>query len=450
VLHHADLAIDIGRVSRVLDRTDPGPGFETMDGDQVRNVYGWTPGKVPRMEPSDTAWTLEPGTDLVIELHLLHGKTPTPVQPLVALFFTDEPPARTPVMAIMGSKSIDIPAGARDHAIEDSYVLPVDVEVLSVYPHAHYLGKDILVTATRPDGGTQTLIHIPHWDFHWQQDYRYLRPVPLPRGTTIRMRFTYDNTDENDANPHHPPIGVRFGPQSNDEMGNVGIQFLPKSPADGAVIARDFQLKVALANVAMSEMYIRYEPNSAYRRMTLGSSYLEVGRIPDAIRELQTSVRLDPMQAQAHNFLGGALMAARRVDEALVHLREASRLSPDDAHLHYNLGKGLEAAGNLQEAAREYDRAIALAPDFADPHQSLGALLFASNRLPEALGHFRRAVALAPASASAHSDRGGALAQAGRRAEAITALQRALELDPAFGPARDNLARLIQGQRSGN
>ena len=35
VLHHADLAIDLGRVSRVLDRAEPGPGFATMDGDQV-------------------------------------------------------------------------------------------------------------------------------------------------------------------------------------------------------------------------------------------------------------------------------------------------------------------------------------------------------------------------------------------------------------------------------
>ena len=54
-------AVDIGRVSRVLDRSDPGPGFATMDGDQVQNVYGWSPGKVPILEPADSAWPLEPG-----------------------------------------------------------------------------------------------------------------------------------------------------------------------------------------------------------------------------------------------------------------------------------------------------------------------------------------------------------------------------------------------------
>ncbi len=50
VLHHADVAIDLGRVSRALDRAEPGPGFAAMDGAQVYNVYGWSPGKVPVME----------------------------------------------------------------------------------------------------------------------------------------------------------------------------------------------------------------------------------------------------------------------------------------------------------------------------------------------------------------------------------------------------------------
>ena len=97
VLHHADLAIDVGRVSRVLDRADPGPGFATMDGDQVRNVYGWSPGKVPMMEPADTAWTLEPGTDLVLLLHMIAGAKSETVQPTIGLFLSDTPPKRTPI-----------------------------------------------------------------------------------------------------------------------------------------------------------------------------------------------------------------------------------------------------------------------------------------------------------------------------------------------------------------
>ena len=97
VLHHADLAIDLGRVSRVLDRAEPGPGFATMDGGQVQNVYGWSPGKVPVMEPADNAWTLDPGTDFVLLLHMIAGATSETVQPTIGLFFSDTPPTRTPI-----------------------------------------------------------------------------------------------------------------------------------------------------------------------------------------------------------------------------------------------------------------------------------------------------------------------------------------------------------------
>ena len=73
----------------------------------------------------------------------------------------------------------------------------------------------------------KTLLHIRQWSFHWQQDYRFVQPVALPRGTTISMRFTYDNSDANDDNPHHPPIGVTVGQRSTDEMGNLLLQVVP-------------------------------------------------------------------------------------------------------------------------------------------------------------------------------------------------------------------------------
>jgi hypothetical protein len=65
------------------------------------------------------------------------GASAVQVQPTVGLYFTERRPSRTPVMMVMGSKAIDIPAGAREHVVSDRYQLPVDVEVLSVYPHAH-------------------------------------------------------------------------------------------------------------------------------------------------------------------------------------------------------------------------------------------------------------------------------------------------------------------------
>jgi Flp pilus assembly protein TadD len=445
-VHHAVIRIDRTGESLRGDGKDGKPGFDGMTSVDVQSpdghFIGWAPGRGPIVAPQGMPWRLDPGTDLVIELHLLPGSEPTPVEPQVGLFLTDEPPAHTPVMLIMGSRAIDIPAGDKEYAITDSYTVPGDVDLLSLYPHAHYLGKDMRVDAKLPDGTSRTLLHIAKWDFHWQQDYRYSSPVFLPRGTTIAMRFTFDNSNENPQNPHHPPIHVTFGGQSSDEMGNLGVQLLPRVSSDAAIMTRDFARKDALANVEGDEVLTKYDPNNAYRQMTMGRSYLYAGRFDDAIARLELSSQLDPKSAQTLNFLAAALFAKRSVPDAITRMRQATVLDPKDEHLQFNLGRMLNATGQFAEAQRALERALALNPKLAEAHQELGAVLFAQNRLDAALPHLFKAVELSPDSAGAQSDLGGALAQAGRTREAAEHLRRALAIDPANDAARQNLAIL--------
>ena len=177
-IHHAVIRVDNTGASRRRDGADGQPGFDGMAQDNVQDpdghFIGWAPGRGPIVAPQGMPWRLDPGTALVIELHLLPGVEEIPVMPQVGLFLTDEPPARTPVIVIMGSRAIEIPAGEKEYPISDSYVLPGDMDLLSLYPHAHYLGKDIRVEAKLLDGTSRMLLHIARWDFHWQQDYRYV------------------------------------------------------------------------------------------------------------------------------------------------------------------------------------------------------------------------------------------------------------------------------------
>ena len=128
------------------------------------------------------AWRLDPGTDLVIQVHMMPAEHPELVRARVGLFFTEIPPTRVPVMIRLGSKSIDIPAGEAAYAITDPYELPADVDVLTVYPHAHYLAKDMKAFATLPDGTTKWLMWIKDWDFDWQTNIGMRRPSSFPRG----------------------------------------------------------------------------------------------------------------------------------------------------------------------------------------------------------------------------------------------------------------------------
>jgi hypothetical protein len=236
-VHHARMMVDETTSSRELDHEDPGPGFDGMEltsnaSNPDGHFIGWTPGKT-RLPPLEgMAWRLDPGTDLVVQLHLRTSGEPQDVAAQVEFHFADQPPTRHPAIVVVSSLQIDIPAGATEYEVSNSFTLPVDVDVLSVYPHAHYLGKDLRATALLPNGREVPLIHIPDWDFNWQDDYRFADPISLPAGTTIVKQFSFDNSSENPHNPVDPPKRVVYGSNSDDEMADLILQVLPKNEAD--------------------------------------------------------------------------------------------------------------------------------------------------------------------------------------------------------------------------
>jgi Flp pilus assembly protein TadD len=447
-IHHAVIRVDPAQAARHKDGQDGQPGFDGMSWQGVQDpegqFIGWAPGRGPIVSPEGMPWRLERGADLVVELHMLATDVPRAIRPTVALFFTDTPPAAAPLTLKMGSKLIDIPAGQRDYVVTDTYELPVPFDLLSVYPHAHYLATEMRVTATLPGGVEKSLLYIKRWSFHWQQDYRFVTPVSLPAGTTLTMRYTYDNSDQNQDNPHHPPVRVRLGPQSTDEMAELGLQVLPKSLADAASLVQSFVDRDALANVTLGETRVRDSPDNAEYRAFLGASLVEVGRFADAIPHLQAAIRLDEKSAGVHNDLATALMQEGRVPEALTHIQRAIALAPNDERMYFTLGSALARAKRFPEAAVAYERAIAINPDFPEAHVNLGSLLTSRGRPQDALPHFERAAELMPNSAVIQNNVASALAQLGRFAEAMQHVRRAIALRPDYEPAQANLKRLQQ------
>ena len=80
----------------------------------------------------------------------------------MGLFFADRPPAGVPLqlMRLDADHALDIPPGAKDFVVSDDFELPVHVDLLAVYPHAHFVARTIEATATLPDGTTKWLIRI--------------------------------------------------------------------------------------------------------------------------------------------------------------------------------------------------------------------------------------------------------------------------------------------------
>src|ERR1043166_3015318 len=177
IVHHAFVLFDRTRTARKLDQADPGPGFSGMNipgGLEGPEGFflGWQPGKLPARSPEGLAWPLEPGTDLVLQMHLRPSGKIEPIRASLGFYFTDKAPTNMPSKISLGSYNIDIPAGATNYVVTDSYRLPVDVSVLAIAPHAHYLAREMQVYALLPDGGQKWLLLIRNWDFNWQGDYR--------------------------------------------------------------------------------------------------------------------------------------------------------------------------------------------------------------------------------------------------------------------------------------
>lgn len=444
-IHHAVIRVDRTTASRRRDGLDGNGGFDGMSWnlfDPDGHFIGWAPGRGPIEAPEGMAWRLEPGMDLIVEVHVIPGSGAAAIAPTVGLHFTDTPPARIPVTVKMGTKVIDIPAGQADYVVTDTYDVPFAVELMGVYPHAHFLARDMQVRAAFPDGRIATLLHIKHWSFHWQQDYRFLTPVALPPGTRLTMRYTFDNSAGNPSNPNTPPRRVQGGPKSTDEMAELGLQLLTASAVERARLLTEFAAREVRANIAMGEHRVKTDPENAENRAFLGGSYVQAGRFGDAMPHLNAALRLGDATAATQSDLGAALMALNRPADALQHFQRAATLAPNDEVIHFNLGTTLAALARTADAEAAYRRSLALNPEYVDAHVNLGVSLLGRRRMGDALSHFRAAAVLQPDSVVMQSNLGGALLAAGRPREAIVAVRRALSIDPEYAPARDNLRRL--------
>ena len=350
-VHHANLRLDRTAASRELDEADPLPGFEGDVSSSARYpdgyFLGWTPGRRPQRSVSGMAWRLDAGSDLVIQVHLRKTGRVEQIQPSVAFFFTDEVPSAVPMALRLGRQNIDLAPG-QTSAFRDSYRLPVDVQVRSIHPHAHYRATDIRAFADLPDGSRRPLIHIPDWDFNWQDIYEYESPIDLPQGTTISTEYAYDNSPANPRNPDRPPRRVLYGQNSADEMGDLWLQVVARTPEDRARLAADFIPKVLTEDAVGYGMLLIADPQNA---------------------------RLRNGKAAVHYNLGTLLLGSRRWSDAAAQFTSALELRPEHGNTYNNLGVALVAQGHVQAAIERFERAVALDPSNDAARQNLADAL---------------------------------------------------------------------------
>lgn len=204
---------------------------------------GWIPGTSYEYFPREFGWVMPKRGVILLTMHFGPSATAEDIVSGVNLFFKSTPVARKMKVVSFGS------GGIGENQIEPIFYVKAnkvqtfrlemsnpseDQSLLYVWPHMHLLGKEFTAYVTTPSSDTIRLVHIPDWDFRWQEIYRFPHPIRVPKGSVIHIEATYDNTANNPFNPNNPPVSVFSAGDmtTTNEMMTLMMGFLPYKEGD--------------------------------------------------------------------------------------------------------------------------------------------------------------------------------------------------------------------------
>jgi hypothetical protein len=188
-------------------------------GDMSDQQYlaGYAPGMSPQIWEPGQARLIKAGSILIFQMHYQANGKATEDQTRLGLVFSKQPvKERIMAMEVLGL-DIAIPPGDPNYRADASLTMRKTVRLVAMRAHMHLRGKSFQFRAVYPDGKSEILLDIPHYDFNWQPYYYLATPKVLPQGTRIECTAYYDNSANNRFNPD-PTKLIRWGPQSWDEM----------------------------------------------------------------------------------------------------------------------------------------------------------------------------------------------------------------------------------------
>jgi hypothetical protein len=234
-------------------------------------ISAWVPGHTTNDTPSGTGVLLHAGSAIVMQVHynLIHHPrldrsravlrlvpaTSAHLTPLDTMLIPApvELPCPRGFQSELCSRSVAVSEEARKYgytaALIPSGLLYICNKTLADYPsspasvaslgtscdrtvsrplriygvagHMHLRGVDIRVDLNPGSPSARTLLHIPHWDFHWQDAYYLAQPVDASAGDTIRVSCRFDNSASRQPvvnGKRLKPRYVLWGEGTTDEM----------------------------------------------------------------------------------------------------------------------------------------------------------------------------------------------------------------------------------------
>jgi hypothetical protein len=220
-------------------------------------IAAWVPGHVTDALPQGKGVLVHKGAKIVMQVHynLVHGAKPdrsrallttapagARVQPLetMLLFAPVELPCPSGASGPLCARSAALAALTRQYgsAFMPTALLflcgktvadagwttscdrkaPGRLTIYGVAGHMHLRGRDISIVLDPGTPKERTLLHIPAWDFRWQDAYYLRQPVTIGAGDTLRLTCRFDNSVDAQPPAVPTPRYVLWGEGTADEM----------------------------------------------------------------------------------------------------------------------------------------------------------------------------------------------------------------------------------------
>ncbi|MBI3556918.1 MAG: redoxin domain-containing protein [Deltaproteobacteria bacterium] len=218
VVHH---------ITAYVIRADHAVGEDGVGSDRADWGYfaAFTPGGSPMNYPEGYAKLIPAHGKIILNIHYTPRGKPETDESSVNLYFAHSKVLHRVHTMPVRNITFSIPPHAKDVPVHAERAVASDLKVLSVMPHAHYRGRSFNLAVRYPSGERKKLLSVPRYDFNWQYEYKLASPLAVPRGSTFECDATFDNSEDNPANPD-PAKTVSFGVDSTDEMMFCYVDFI--------------------------------------------------------------------------------------------------------------------------------------------------------------------------------------------------------------------------------
>lgn len=334
------------------------PGVKNVGGGGLNDEWlvATAPGARPMILPEGQAKKVPKGSTLVFQMHYTPNGKATTDQSSVGMVFADPKTVRKEVKT---DRAVNVRFALKpnkaNQKVESFQRIEENSMLLAMFPHMHLRGQSFRYEAQYPDGKSEILLDVPHYDFAWQNSYLLETPKLLPAGTVIHCTAEFDNSAANKSNPNSNEI-VRWGDQTYEEM---MIGYFNKTYADDDVgVSRraKFEEKLKAGDAKLTPELRKAAQESRKGGAAVEALRSELRKVVPQVDHFDVFV-VDGAKAQipiASNGAGLRLMRAFQGNGPQDIMARISKVGQPTRLIDIARSGGKEATPNLA-AAKEWD-----------------------------------------------------------------------------------------------